>query len=307
MNCSSYPSIFGLGHKAVANLLDGEVIVEEKVDGSQFTFGVVADGLLRMRSKGSEVHELAPEKMFSKAVATVQELKPLLRIGWLYRCEYLQKPKHNVLAYDRTPAKHLIVFDIERDDQSHLTPKEKRAEAERLGLECVPVLFQGKVESLDQFRALLSTCSVLGSQKIEGVVVKPAGYDIYGQDKKVLLGKFVSEEFKETHAATWTKDHRPPGGRDVVAAIGGSLNTQARWQKALIHLEEAGKLEQSPRDIGLLIAEIPADILKECEAEIKQQLFDWAWPQIRRLTTAGLAEWYKERLLKLQFDATSPQ
>ena len=37
---SSYPKIYSLGHAAILDLLDGRVIVEEKVDGSQFSFGL---------------------------------------------------------------------------------------------------------------------------------------------------------------------------------------------------------------------------------------------------------------------------
>lgn len=36
----SYPSTFALGHRAIADLLLDPVLVEEKVDGSQFSFGV---------------------------------------------------------------------------------------------------------------------------------------------------------------------------------------------------------------------------------------------------------------------------
>jgi len=33
----SYPSIYNLGHRYLGDLLDGPVVVEEKVDGSQFS------------------------------------------------------------------------------------------------------------------------------------------------------------------------------------------------------------------------------------------------------------------------------
>ena len=67
-------------------------------------------------------------------------------------------------------------------------------------------------------------------------------------------------------------------------------------------LQERGLLEGSPRDIGALIKEVPADISKECADEIKDKLFAWAWPHIQRMTTRGLPEWYKEQLLKQQFE-----
>ena len=69
----SYPSIFAVGHAATAHLFDGDVIVEEKVDGSQFSFGVDESGELHVRSKGAVMIPDAPEKMFQRAVDSVRE------------------------------------------------------------------------------------------------------------------------------------------------------------------------------------------------------------------------------------------
>jgi hypothetical protein len=287
----SYPSIYNLGHKAIEELLTVPVIVEEKVDGSQFSFGLDTEGL-RVRSKGCEMLPDAPEKMFQRGVDTVKELMPLLKPGWTYRGEYLMKPSHNTLVYSRIPNKHIILFDINRGHEDYLTPEEKAAEAARLGLECVPVIYQGMLNSLDKFREFLSTDSVLGGQKIEGVVVKPVGYGLFGRDKKCLMGKFVSEAFKESSG-------------DILDRLGNDYTAQARWMKAVQHLKESGKIEDSPRDIGMLMKEIPDDIGKECAEEIKEKLYEWAWPHLRRMVTKGLPEWYKEQLLKKQFEPTN--
>ena len=72
--------------------------------------------------------------------------------------------------------------------------------------------------------------------------------------------------------------------------------------RAIQHLQEAGKLDSSPKDIGLLIREIPDDIKKECEDELKEKLFAWAWPHIRRTVTHGFPEFYKQQLMKSQFE-----
>jgi RNA ligase len=296
----SYPSIFALGHKALASLLDGPVNVEEKIDGSQFSFGMTEDGELKMRSKGATLYPDAPEKMFTRAVATAKDLLPLLHPGWTYRAEYLTAPRHNALAYDRIPARHLIIFDINPDHEAYLPYAQKAAEAERIGLEVVPLLATGTISDLQEFRALLDTTSVLGGQRIEGVVVKPAKYDLFGTDKKVLMGKFVSEGFKEVHAKVWGESNPKQG--DILDRIGARYNTHARWQKAVQHLTEAGRIEGSPRDIGMLIREVPADVLRECEEDMKQELWAWALPHLRRKVTAGLPEWYKELLLARQFE-----
>lgn len=298
---NSYPSIYNLGHAQIADLLKGPVIVEEKIDGSQFSFSKNEAGELSCRSKGAQINMVAPEGMFQNAVATVQALADRLRPGYTYRGEYLKSPKHNALAYDRIPAQHIILFDINSGLETYLSPVEKKACADELGLEMVPQLFCGLIEDVQQFRTLLDTPSVLGGQKIEGVVIKPLNYDQFGRDKKCLMGKFVSEAFREVHAQSWERDHKTKSSNDILAILSAKYGTCARWQKALIHLTEAGQIQQAPQDIGPLMKEVPEDVLKECEAEIKDDLFKWCWPQLRRMLNRGLPEWYKEELLKKQF------
>jgi hypothetical protein len=277
------------------------VLVEEKVDGSQFSFGLDTEGL-RIRSKGAEMIPDAPEKMFAKCVDKVKTLP--LHPGWTYRGECLAKPKHNVLAYERVPAGHVILFDINDGHESYLSWEDKKTEADRLGLEVVPRLFEGSLTELAAFRPFLETKSVLGGQLVEGVVVK--NYQRFGIDKKALMGKFVSEVFKEVHAATW-KSENPKSG-DIIDNLIRAYHSQARWMKGVQHLREAGKIEDSPRDIGALFREIPEDIKRECETEIKEALFAWAWPNISRGAMAGFPQWYKEQLLVRQFtpETTSP-
>ena len=287
----SYPKIYAIGHRAINRLFVGPVIVEEKIDGSQFSFGVI-DGELRIRSKGQQMVVDAPEKMFNKAVETVKELVPLLVNGWTYRAEYLQKPKHNALAYDRVPAKHLAIFDVNTGHGAYMDYDAKCIEAERLGLECVPRLHFGTIETAEELRALLTKSSMLGGI-IEGVVVK--NYAQFGEDGKVLLGKFVSEAFKEVHKKEWGESN--PAGKDIVDRIGDGLRMPARWHKSIQHKREDGTLEGDPRDIGDLIKRIQSDVKEECEAEVKDALFAWAWPHLQRKCIAGFPEWYKQKLL----------
>jgi RNA ligase len=296
----SYPSIFALGHRALAELLLDDVIVEEKIDGSQFSFGrfsdyPIDDGYL-CRSKGAQLNITAPEKMFQKAVDYVTGLD--LRDGWTYRAEYLQRPKHNALAYNRAPANNLIIFDINPSEEEYLSWAAKAEESARIGLETVPRYFNGRLTAIECLREMLSRESVLGGQKIEGVVIK--NYHRFGPDKKVLMGKFVSEDYKEVHAKEW-KAANPTKG-DVMERLVEKYRTPARWQKALIHLREQGKIEDSPRDIGMLMKEVWPDVDKECQEDIKDALYAWATQHLRRGVTRGLPDWYKELLMKKQFE-----
>lgn len=292
----SYPKIYSLGHRAVQDIFKDPVVVEEKVDGSQFSFGRSGDDLL-IRSKGCVMNIDAPEKMFQAAADTVKCLSAELHDGWTYRGEYLARQKHNALAYDRIPAQHIIIFDINTGNESYLSPLEKRKEAERLGLETVPVLGDG-VFNIGSFRELLNSVSILGGQRIEGVVVK--NYSRFCADGKAMFGKFVSESFKEIHGASWRETN--PVQADIVEQIVDKIRTPARWAKAVQHLRDAGDITDSPRDIGPLIKEVQSDTMDEAKEEIAQFFAKWALPKVQRGLIRGLPEWYKNELLKKSFE-----
>lgn len=77
--------------------------------------------------------------------------------------------------------------------------------------------------------------------------------------------------------------------------------TEARWRKAVQHLREKGELDDSPKDIGALIKEIPLDILGDSKENIKEQLFSFFWPKIKMGVTKGFPEWYKNQLAESAF------
>lgn len=294
---NSYPKIYNLGHPAIANLFDGPVVVEEKVDGSQFSFGIIG-GELRCRSKGQHMIMDAPQKMFNAAVESILELESELMPGYVYRCEYLQKLKHNVLAYDRVPDHHLALFDIMIGPEDYMLPEDSRREAERLQLEHVPVMYEGEVSSMEQFHELMDSISFLGGQKIEGLVFKAHGR--FGRDGKPLMGKHVSERFKEIHGQEWKKSN--PTKKDLTADLILKLRTPARWEKAVQHLRERGELLGEPKDIGPLMKELYQDTAAECREIILDRLWKECWPKIARGVAAGLPEWYKEQLAAKQFE-----
>lgn len=311
MPIPSYPSLRTSGHREVGSIFDGEVVIQEKVDGSQFSCGVFVDetgaGVFQARSKGATLHIDAPDKMFAKGIEAMKALSDKMKPGYIYRGEYLQKPKHNTLAYDRAPNNYVILFDIEdttRGEQYFLSPEEVRAEAERLGLEVVPEIFRGKVSEIGFLRGLLERVSILGGAKIEGVVIK--NYNKFTADGKVMMAKFVSEAFKEVHGGEWRKNNPTRG--DIVNDLVLAHRTPARFAKAVQHLREAGRILGTPQDIGPLIKEVGIDVHKECAEDIKEALFKHFWPEIQRKIIAGVPQWYKDQLMEdaLRADSDPP-
>lgn len=299
MNTSwhSYPKVWAIGHGYLSELFFDEVIVEEKLDGSQFSFGLFGIEL-KMKSKNKEFIGSDSEKMFDQAKEVVESRRAILKEGWTYRAEYFNKPKHNVLSYNRIPDNNIIIFDINTGEETYLSYEEKSAEAKRLGLECVPLLYSGKVSSAVQLEQLLEKESVLGGVKIEGFVCK--NYLRFGKDKKALMGKYVSEKFKETHNKEWKSKNK--GSDSILQLLIHTLRTEARWEKAIQKIRDSGELKNEPKDIGLIVDAIRQDIKEECEEFIKQRLYDWAQSGVLRGVSRGFPEFYKEKLMKRQFE-----
>jgi len=291
----SYPNVYQLGHKLVSNVLNGYVLVQEKIDGSQISFGIDNLGDLRIRSKNKEIDIEHPDDMFRLAVEWIVKNRSNLQAGWTYRGEYLQKSKHNTLAYSRVPINHIILFDICDGVESYLPYSEVKAEAERIGLEVVPLIAEGELTEaniLARKDEWLSRESILGGTKVEGVVIK--NYHVFTAEKKVAMAKIVRSEFKEQNSSNWKDEH--PTSQDIIQRLIETYRNEARWRKAVQHLRDAGELQGEMKDIPLLMKEVSADVLKECKDEIVERLFAYAWPKIMKGITRGLPEWYKTQI-----------
>lgn len=309
MGLPSYPKVWSFGSKIPMNPFDGKpAVFQEKVDGSQFSFGLV-DGEIHMRSKNQPIQMNGNGGMFSLARDTVAFLskRNLLPHDVIFRGEYLSKPKHNTLKYGRVPDLNVVVFDVfSRDLETGLwwweEPESAKAYANYSGLEYVPT-WEATVTHADQVLEMIDRDSFLSTEdcqvKVEGVVMKR--YDlIVPQFSSPLFCKYVSERFKEVHRTSWKNAN--PSGKEFMDQLADTYRTEARWEKAVQHLAERGQLECDPRDIGPLLKEVSADVLEECEDEIRDALFKEFWKKHgARAVGRGLPEWYKERLLRDSF------
>lgn len=315
----SYPKVFALGHPSIADLLKGPVVVEEKLDGSQISFAWTRDEGLIVRSKGKTQYgpEGTLDGMFVKAVDYLQTVEPVY--GYVFRAEYFTKPKHNTLAYDVAPANGLALFDAEAIDAPSSfwdRPTMERLAAQ-LGIGIVrdftrelaeqvgsidqedgtPILL-GELLDLPTLTVLMQQESQLGGPKIEGVVVK--NYNRFTPDGKVMMGKVVSDDFKERHSRDWKT--RNPNRADILEDLTAALNTEARWRKAVQHLREDGVLTGTPADIGNLMREVKRDTMDEERAWILEKLAAYFLPKIERTIGRGLPEWFKAELAAGAFD-----
>lgn len=298
----AYPKIFSIGQDYIRDIFKEEVVVEEKLDGSQFCFGKI-DGELHFRSKGKVQHVGAVDKMFQPVVEFIQVQEWAIPNNTIFYSELLNKCKHNTLKYNRTPTSKLMLFGMSDSSGTKFETNYLVLErfSHQLAIDPPRILYKGKIESIDFLMSLLDRESYLGGPNIEGVVVKNfhRPFMLGGQPIPAMFGKLVSEKFKEIHQKGWSKEKT---NRGKWAGYVEAHRTEARWMKGIQHLTEKGELEYSPRDIGNLIREIKADIEEEEKENIKEFLWREFGQEFLRRSTSGLPEFYKEWLAKRSFE-----
>lgn len=296
-----FPKIWHVGSKEAENLLRGPVEVTEKVDGSQFAFGLDELGVLHMRSKGSRLFHPTEDKLFKPVVDWVQTLLPRSDFqgckGHTYYGETLAKPRHNTINYERTPLSHFVLFGCRRPDGSWVDSHDDlRLISIFLGCDVAPLLYQGEL-NLEKMKELMVAKSYLGGDTIEGVVIKNYGQLAVSAYSRECFAKHVRESFREANGMNF------PSKKDSTEAFYEQFRTEARWRKAIQHLREASQLTDSPKDIGSLLIEIQNDLKEEETQNIKEALFKMHINNICRAAIRGFPDFYKQKLLEKQFES----
>jgi len=297
-----YTKVMNLGNSGTERALIGPIVMQEKIDGSQFRFGVNEDGELIMGSKAVNWERDSWDKMFKAGCDYLLSIEDIIKQNYkpdtYFFCEYLQGPKHNVLKYDRVPEGHLVLFDILQAGQWIQSRESLEATAIELEIDAVPEIYNGEVELpiLDFLKHTVEeTESFLGGTKIEGIVIKNYGEWIHvGGAIFPVFTKYVREAYREQHAKDW----KVKAPKASLQGYFQSFNNENRWLKAIQHLKEKGELTNSVKDIGALLKEIQQDIKEEDTETIKEVLFKHFSKDLLRTAIKGFPEWYKEYLIK---------
>lgn len=293
-----FPKLFHIGDKNTLKIWDGPIEITEKVDGSQFNFGVV-NGELKMRSKNAEVFLEDNNKMFNAAKQFAEDRfkQGMLAEGTIYHGEYLSTRRHNTLEYGRVPKGNIALYGVSLKYGVVSDWNDISYYAKWLGCDVVPLLWRGDGQDFKTRHVLddlLKRESFLGGPEIEGIVVKNyTQFVMYGGSEAPVYAKYVSEKFKETHKVAWGSSN--PSQLDRIASC---FNATARWEKSIQHMRDEGTLTQSPKDIGPLLKAINIDIEQEEKENIKDMLYQAFRKDIMRIATAGFPEYYKAKLVE---------
>lgn len=274
-----------------------DIIVQEKFDGSQISFYKDESGEMHVYSKSTELSHNEEEaiakkqKQFVLAVTKILDVQNKIPQGLIFRGEYFEKLRHNVLAYGRIPNNNIIVFDVHKREVGYQLPKDVKQIVADIGFEYAEAQTL-QISSEEDLNDLLKNDSQLGGPR-EGIVLKR-----YNSGKLHAL-KIVKQEFAEVARPGVRQFKTPLKERTPVKEVIEIYKTPARWEKAFQHLRDSGFLTGTAGDISKLVREVHKDVVDECKQEIMEYLFERQWKEISQGLTDGLADWY---LMKLSQD-----
>lgn len=292
------PKNYSARTKELSKLHTNEVELQEKIDGSQISWFKTEEGTLIVRSKGSHLSQISCPDQFRPAYTHLESVKDKIIPGIIFRGEALKTQRHNHLNYERTPKGHIVLYDAEVfGEDKYLSHADLEANAKAMDIDVTQHLGKlkpGEVFSEEMFKSIYSSViSVLGG-KIEGVVLK--NYSERDADGKLLMAKWVADEFREVERKG--QKHERSTQVPPVVELSERYRTEARWRKAIQHLKDEDKLENSTKDIGKLVEELKRDILEEETNNIKNELFDIYIKDILKRAVDGFAQFYKAELRK---------
>lgn len=269
-----YPSIIRI--EKCKQIMDAkEVVVTEKIHGSNFRIKVTKEGLIL----GSRNITYSPSTMnnFSSFMPIFEALdheaiikyfsnaldfgKEVIIFGEVYGGGYA-----NGCSYKENRA--FRVFDIYIG--SFISWGEVVYICDELGFELVPFLYQGKPD-YDLFLSLIGKSDLTVEQdKGEGIVIKAHGY--HDHTGRPLYAKMVSERFAEAKSVPKSISAEKMAERDVCKQFAEIYVTEARVDKLIMQLKEQNLYTGEMKDMQYLVRLLFDDLQKEESDEIQKLL-----------------------------------
>ena len=155
-------------------LLSGDVVAEEKIDGANLGLSLASDGILRAQNRGQYLAE-PHSKQFNRLPAWLAQhedrLRSILRPGLILFGEWCAA-RHS-LGYDALPDWFLLFDVYDRGSGKFWGTDRRNILAEQSGLVTTPIIYKGRTD-LSTLKGLVMEARSYyrAGLPLEGIVVK---------------------------------------------------------------------------------------------------------------------------------------
>lgn len=201
-----------LNHADVENLLAGEILVEEKLDGANLGISVNAQGDLQAQNRGQYLIE-PYNGQFSRLSTWLKQHKYALldhlEPSWILFGEWCAA-RHSI-AYQSLPD-WFVLFDVyDRQQEKFWSSDRRNRLAASSGLKTVPDLYQGRTSLSQLIDLLTNSRSRYRNGPPEGIIVRKQSPDWCDARAKLVRAEFTQaiEDHWRGRSIEWNKvvDH----------------------------------------------------------------------------------------------------
>ena len=284
-----YPKIYHLDREETDGILDGLVVVQEKIDGANAQIWF-RDNWIRC---GSRSHELKDGfNGFVDYVQSNENIKSLLTAHPEYRL-YGEWLVRHTIHYIETAYKQFYMYDIRLSDGTWLHPVEVRDIALAYKIPHPQIFGVFDHPTRDSINKMLDSSKSDIGEKMEGVVIKNPKYiNKFGERR---YGKVVSQEFKEDNSIVFGSNNRQSDTYSEMRIV-NKFMTLPRVQKVINKIqplvEERLDFKHTPRISGTAYH----DMLTEEIWEINRDGGKIDFKKLAMLSQKKAAQIYKDIL-----------
>jgi hypothetical protein len=248
---TKYQHVERLGHDDALGLLDGTVVVQEKLDGANFTVAKHPTRGIIMASRNNVISVGGtPSTGFNGAIDYVLNHPGFNDIfsmhpDWVLRGEWLVRHSIN---YAKEFMGKFYCFDVQDGNGAYIPVETYAPYLNAAQILMVPVLATIDKPTHDQLVEYTKGGGYFGAEQKEGIVVKR--YDFVNKYGRVTWGKLVAADFKEAN-----KIHMGAAKHDPIEIKFAALIKDEDILK-VIHKLKDEKGETSVRDMAQVIGRV---------------------------------------------------
>lgn len=239
----------------------GNIVIWEKIDGSNASFQRVDDKILCFSRTtyldGSKDGTLGG---FYGWVQDNIDVKNLVE-GFVYYGEWTNRHK---IDYGENLKKFFFYDVYDTEQECYLGMRDIRHEAKTIELTLAPIFYEGAYVSEEHIQSFAGKSMLSPDGVGEGIVVK--NYEYFDRHGNQTFTKVVTKEFQETNGAKVKEMKAKP---DPLTAFINNTVTEARVEKILYKLVDEGKLKEdfAIEDMGIILkllgGSVYNDVIKE--------------------------------------------
>ncbi len=240
-NIPKYQHVVRLTNDETDGLLDGEVIIQTKIDGANLTVAYDNEGhIIASRNTTKSVYG-EPKEGFRGAVQYCLGHSGLMALSkqYILRGEWLVRHSMN---YPKEYMQHFYVFDVQHyEDHSYLHPDEYIPLLIHHGIHHIPILARLSNPTMDELVKLSEGPDEFGAEQKEGIVIKR--YDFVNKYGRVQWGKIVHETFQVKNKLAF----KPKNSDDITIKFASETVSEQLVLKVIAKI----KSEDSNNDITI--------------------------------------------------------